>query len=633
MIRKGTLLEGKYEILEEIGKGGGGIVYLAYHHGLQIYVIVKEIKEAHINQINTRLEVDILKNLQHISLPQVYDFVSVEGQIYTVMQYINGYDLEFYRKSGYQLSEKQLVVWLRQLLEVLDYLHTRPTPIIHSDVKPGNVMIDSSGIACLIDFNISINTSEVVIKGASLEYAAPEQLTALYERMGGNYVSTVLNEKTDLYSLGLTFYAMMTGIVPAREREMLFPITSITSEYSEAFVGVINKLMNTNPSRRYGTAKKAIHALDLMVKKPSAKLSKWNICLTVGYSLALMISLGSVVIGIYDSWNEEYGTNYKVMQDAYYACEAEDVRNIGNTILEEKKYQYSLNSNSNQEAEIYYMLGETYFWEENYAIALNYYEDAIDVAGEEDNLSVYYRDAAICMAKLNYYEDASLLLNEAKRNGVSSEDLLLAEAEIMLYQDDIDGAKETFELLIEENEDSEVVYRSCIELANIYKSEENWEMVVKYLEKAYEVDGNILILRKLGIAYSDCCIYSEKSEDKSIWGDKAKSVYEELIQSNQRTYEDYLNYAIICEINKEYLQCSEILKQMEQEYPDDYVVSKKLCYILYYIENEKAVDQRDYTNVIYYYEKAIKEYEIIKNSGEEDVEMIQLEQIMSTLLR
>ena len=123
MLKNGDVLEGRYEILGEIGAGGIGVIYLAMDRNLQKQVVVKKIKEHYAGRLESRAEVDILKNLHHVSLPQVYDFIQYGTQIYTVMDYIRGRDLQQYLDSGYVFREEKLLSWLWQLLDVLDYLH------------------------------------------------------------------------------------------------------------------------------------------------------------------------------------------------------------------------------------------------------------------------------------------------------------------------------------------------------------------------------------------------------------------------------------------------------------------------------------------------------------------------------
>ena len=151
MLRCGEILNDTYEVMEEIGQGGGGIVYLAYHLRLQKKVVIKKMKESFGGNIKERREADILKSLHHKYLPQVYDFVQMGDTVFTVMDYIEGWDLLRYIQQGQQFDERQLLIWLRQLAEVLEYLHGQHPPIVHSDIKPSNIMITLDGCGGLPD--------------------------------------------------------------------------------------------------------------------------------------------------------------------------------------------------------------------------------------------------------------------------------------------------------------------------------------------------------------------------------------------------------------------------------------------------------------------------------------------------
>ena len=119
----GEVLSGLYQVVDEIGKGGAGIIYRAYHLNLHKYVVVKKIKDNFVGVLNARGEVDILKSLHHTCLPQVYDFLQIGNDIYTVMDYIEGHDLKYYIDGGYRFEEAALWSWLAQLTDVLEYLH------------------------------------------------------------------------------------------------------------------------------------------------------------------------------------------------------------------------------------------------------------------------------------------------------------------------------------------------------------------------------------------------------------------------------------------------------------------------------------------------------------------------------
>ena len=156
------IIAGTYEILEEIGAGGGGIVYRGRHLRLGKTVVLKADKRTLSARPEAlRREVDALKNLSHTYIPQVYDFVEESGTVYTVMDYIEGESLDKLLGREERVPQAQLVRWARQLLEALCYLHSRPPHgILHSDIKPANIMLTPEGDIRLIDFNIALALGE-----------------------------------------------------------------------------------------------------------------------------------------------------------------------------------------------------------------------------------------------------------------------------------------------------------------------------------------------------------------------------------------------------------------------------------------------------------------------------------------
>lgn len=190
-LEKGIILEQTYEIIEEIGSGGGGIVFRARHLRLQTDVVVKKIKDDVRGKVKSRQEADILKNLKHPYLPRVYDFIETEDGVYTVMDYIHGENLSEAVKRHGGFPEKRVRKWAEQLGEALDYLHSQKPAIIHSDIKPANIMLTQDDNICLIDFNISLamgGTMESAV-GISAGFSPPEQYRdpALYARMTHSY--------------------------------------------------------------------------------------------------------------------------------------------------------------------------------------------------------------------------------------------------------------------------------------------------------------------------------------------------------------------------------------------------------------------------------------------------------------
>ena len=279
------IIASTYEIIQQIGSGGGGVVYLAKHLRLNKQVVLKADKR----KISTRpdllrREVDVLKDLNHPYIPQVYDFF-VEGDIvYTAMDYIDGESLDKPLKRRERFTQTQVIRWAIQLLEALEYLHspthgTPPKGYVHSDIKPANIMLRTNGDICLIDFNISLALGEENIIGASAGYASPEHygldfsfssetstqkdetlpLDANTETIAMTESSSTARRKTiipdirsDIYSIGATLYHLLSGQRPAKNATEVVPLDK--TKVSEQVAAIITKAMNPNPDLRYQTA-------------------------------------------------------------------------------------------------------------------------------------------------------------------------------------------------------------------------------------------------------------------------------------------------------------------------------------------------------------------------------------------
>jgi len=178
------IIASTYELLEQIGSGGGGIVYLGRHIRLDKKIVLKADKRTLTTDPEIlRREVDALKNLSHTYIPQVYDFVVEGGTVYTVVDFIEGESLDKPLKRGEHFSQPQVIEWACQLLEALCYLHSRPPHgILHSDIKPANIMLTPQNDIRLIDFNIALALGEegAVRVGFSRGYASPEHYGAVF---------------------------------------------------------------------------------------------------------------------------------------------------------------------------------------------------------------------------------------------------------------------------------------------------------------------------------------------------------------------------------------------------------------------------------------------------------------------
>lgn len=333
-----------YELENQIGAGGGGVVYLGRHTRLNKPVVLKADKrKLSVGEEKLRREVDLLKGLSHTYIPQVYDFVQEGETVYTVMDYIDGESLDKVIGRGTLPSQPDVVKWACQLLEALHYLHSQPPyGILHGDIKPANIMVRPNGDVCLIDFNIALALGEegAVRVGFSRGYASPEHYGADYIRSNkaaavktgttlqsrgfgkstseadddktlidksfqkpssiqgtsGSQKGILLDVRSDIYSLGATLYHLISGQRPDPDARAVVPLDK--SICSEAVSRILQKAMNPQPDERYQTAKEMLNAFLRLHKNDPRAVRHRRHMITAAAFFAIMLLAGASLIFI-----------------------------------------------------------------------------------------------------------------------------------------------------------------------------------------------------------------------------------------------------------------------------------------------------------------------------------------------
>lgn len=244
----GSVIDNKYEILREIGRGGMSVVYLAMDTHLNKQWAVKEIKKSS-NSANNEVvvnsllaEANMMKRLDHPALPRIVDIIDNGETIFVVMDYIEGESLDKILKYYGPQSEEIVIEWAKQLCDALSYLHRQKPPIIYRDMKPANVMLKPEGNVKIIDFGIAREYKENKMSDTTVlgtrGYCPPEQY------------SSQTDQRSDIYALGMTMHHLLTGVDP-RSGEAYAPVRMWNENLSEGIERIIDKCVQPAPENRY----------------------------------------------------------------------------------------------------------------------------------------------------------------------------------------------------------------------------------------------------------------------------------------------------------------------------------------------------------------------------------------------
>lgn len=262
MLEIGTLVDGKYKILSEIGHGGMSVVYMAINEKANKTWAVKEVRKDSKMDFNTvkqglMAEIETLKNLKHPNLPSIIDVIEDDDSFIIVMDYIEGRSLDKIIEENGAQPEAYVVEWAKQLCDVFGYLHSRTPPIIYRDMKPANIMLKPDGNIMVIDFGTAkhyeIDLGETTGIG-TIGYAAPEQ-----------YIGSGLGRtdaRTDIYCLGITMYHLLTNIDPCKNLISDKSIRAVNPALSHGLDAIIQKCTQYQPSDRYQSCAELMYDLE-----------------------------------------------------------------------------------------------------------------------------------------------------------------------------------------------------------------------------------------------------------------------------------------------------------------------------------------------------------------------------------
>ncbi|NWJ47279.1 MAG: protein kinase [Chloroflexi bacterium] len=258
--KPGDIILGKYEIKQRLGKGGGGVVYLAYEASLRRNVAIKELinssdlrQSGQFEELNNRFEREAILNAQFTSYPVITIYgkeIDKDGNIFLVMELAprgSLYDL-LQNRQGKPMSLDEFYPLAYDILKAVKAIHAHPSGIVHRDVKPSNILLTDNG-AKLADFGVA-QLAEESSRSRILSKSHPG--TPLYMSPEQEKDTGYLDNRSDLYSIGLVFYEMLTGERYKMKRVM--PPSKLNSAVTPMLDYIIQHMIEQDRDKRYNTA-------------------------------------------------------------------------------------------------------------------------------------------------------------------------------------------------------------------------------------------------------------------------------------------------------------------------------------------------------------------------------------------
>lgn len=301
-LSSGDVLQDRYRIVRQLGKGGMGAVYEAVDQRLDTTVALKETFSVD-NQLRRQFEQEarLLAQLHHPALPRVSDYFTEGARAFLVMQFIAGADLaQIIATQPGPFPRQQVIAWADQLLDALIYLHTRDRQIIHRDIKPHNLKLTAAGKIALLDFGLakaestdaSHSTSSASIFGYTRRYSPLEQI----QDQG-------TSPQSDIYALGATLYHLLTGVKPpdalARAAALaksspdpLRPAHQIHPAVGSEIAAILCRALAISPEDRHESAsdfREALRRVGREEHRPAKEESSTSITAATGTTVAAAI--------------------------------------------------------------------------------------------------------------------------------------------------------------------------------------------------------------------------------------------------------------------------------------------------------------------------------------------------------
>ena len=265
LVNGAKVVDGRFEVLKCIHSRGMANVYIVQDLNLGKQWCLKEIRKSEagkkdVEYISLLQEANILRTLSHERIPRITEIDDEDDSLFVVMDFLDGMTLKDFVEAKGKIPEGMAVKWMLQIVQTMGYLHSEKhnkKPIFYRDMKPENIMIRPNGTVNIFDFGISIRVEDKNQKPdytlGTPGYVAPEQKKR----------DLPVDLRSDIYSMGRTFYFMLTGVEPRMYLDKeLKPISDWSPEISLALIKIVERCMEEDPAKRYQDCEELQYALE-----------------------------------------------------------------------------------------------------------------------------------------------------------------------------------------------------------------------------------------------------------------------------------------------------------------------------------------------------------------------------------
>lgn len=618
-----TLFNGRYKIVKTIGSGGMSTVYLAESVSLGTKWAIKAIEKKQSDNFDLLAEPNILKRLNHPALPRIIDIEQDDSFLYIAEDYIEGSPLDKQLAYRKYFDEATVIEWAKQLCEVLLYLHgQKPNPIIYRDLKPSNIIVSPDNQVKVIDFGIArefktdsgSDTSYMGTRG----YAAPEQ-----------YGTSQTDARTDIYSLGVTMYHLLTGKSPNEPPYEFRLLRGINPEFSEGMEYIVNKCVQNNPINRYQSARELLYDLDNIhifnsyYKKQKSKeklIYLLKACFAAGFAALIYFSYGQITAERTEKYKQLVDTGNQALglyqfEPALTAFNSAIKMNrsgfdgyfgTAQILLKQGRYEEGvayLNEVAEKLPEITknprysYLKGTTFYENKDYKSAVPLFQKAVEGDSEREE---YARDLAVSYAKLGQLDKARALLDKMDK---SSDVSKYVDAQVLAAEGKKTDAVNEFKTVIETSENEDIRKNAYLEAANIYKERRHSDskaltsqiLLLELAVKDLKTEDDLIITEMMAEAY-----FTDQNYDMAV------EKFQKLLEIGYDRSYIYRNLAIIYQQTGDLTSAEEWLMKMKEKYPDDYHCYLQLAFVYLEMEGNGPEQSRDYSRVTENYDLAVR---------------------------